>query len=89
MPLFDSSESGLFRADSLSWIMAGLIVYVVANVVAYSRRYLAGDRNFRRHRGEVLLLGASVLVMVFADQSPRLARGLDDQQPPLGKADDP
>lgn len=59
--------SGLVRADGLSWIMAGLIVFVVANVSAYSRRYLAGDANYPRHRRDVLCLGASVLVMAFAD----------------------
>lgn len=67
MPLFRFSDSGFFRADSLSWVMAGLIVFVVANVAAYSRRYMAGDRNFGQQRRDVLLLGASVLVMVFSD----------------------
>ena len=67
MPLLRLSDSELFRADSLSWIMAGLILFVVAHVTSYSRRYLAGDRNFRRQRRDVLLLAAGVLVMVFAD----------------------
>ena len=67
MSLFTVSESGFFRADSLSWIMAGLIVFVVANVAAFSRRYLEGDGTFAAHPREVQLLGASVLVMVFAD----------------------
>ena len=47
---FSEVFRGLFRADGLSWIMAGLIVFVVGNVLAYSRRYLAGDRNQSRHR---------------------------------------
>lgn len=67
MPLFRVPDSGLFRADSLGWVMAGLILFVVANVTAYSRRYLAGDRNQLSHHLCVLLLGASVLCMVFAD----------------------
>ncbi|MDE2509150.1 MAG: hypothetical protein KGM43_18260, partial [Planctomycetota bacterium] len=67
MPLLDISNRGLFRPDSLSWVMAGLIVIVIANVTAYSRRYLAGDRNRNRHHLAVFFLGASVLVMVFAD----------------------
>jgi NAD(P)H-quinone oxidoreductase subunit 5 len=67
MPLFHFTEPGLFRSDSLSWIMAGLIVFVIANVTAYSSRYLAGDRNQRSYYRCVMLLGACVLVMVFAD----------------------
>lgn len=57
----------LLEADSLSWVMACLIVFVVSTVASYSRRYMAGDRQARRHRVEVLLLGASVLVMVSAN----------------------
>ena len=67
MPLLNFSETGLFRPDSLSWVMAGLIVFVIANVSSYSSRYMAGDRNKGHHHLAVLLLGASVLVMVFAD----------------------
>jgi NAD(P)H-quinone oxidoreductase subunit 5 len=67
MPLIRIPDSGLFRADSLSWVMASLIVFVIANVTAYSSRYLAGDRNRRSHHLFVLLLGACVLCMVFAD----------------------
>jgi NAD(P)H-quinone oxidoreductase subunit 5 len=67
MPLFRFHESDLFRPDSLSWVMAGLILFVIVNVIAYSNRYLAGDRNQRRHRGYVLLLAASVMAMVFAN----------------------
>jgi NAD(P)H-quinone oxidoreductase subunit 5 len=67
MPLFSITSSGLFRADSLSWVMAGLILFVIANVTAYSTRYLAGDRNRRSHHLFVLLLGVCVLCMAFAD----------------------
>lgn len=67
MPLFRFNDSGLFRPDSLAWVMAGLILFVIVNVIAYSNRYLAGDRNQRRHRAYVLLLAASVMAMVFAN----------------------
>lgn len=67
MPLFRFHDSGLFRPDNLSWVMAGLILFVIVNVIVYSNRYLAGDRNQRRHRSYVLLLAASILTMVFAD----------------------
>lgn len=67
MPMFQLDVSGFFRPDSLSRVMSGLILFVIVNVIAYSNRYLAGDRNQRRHRVYVLLLGASVMAMVFAD----------------------
>lgn len=67
MALFRFDNSGLFRPDSLSWVMAGLILFVIVNVGAFSNRYLAGDRNQRQHRGFALLLGTSVIAMVFAD----------------------
>ncbi|MEZ5950505.1 MAG: proton-conducting transporter membrane subunit [Planctomycetaceae bacterium] len=67
MPLFRFDNFGHFRPDSLSWVMAGLILFVVVNVLAYSNRYLAGDKNQPRHRRYVLLLAASVMAMVFAD----------------------
>ncbi|QEH36703.1 Na(+)/H(+) antiporter subunit A [Aquisphaera giovannonii] len=60
-------EGAAFRADGLSWVMATLIVFVVLNVLAYSRRYLDGDRNARGHRRDVALLGAAVLALAFAD----------------------
>ena len=46
--------------------MAILIMVVATNVVAFSRRYLAGDRNRGLHLALVGLLSASVLVMAFA-----------------------
>src|SRR4051812_39042551 len=75
MPSFNFSDSGLFRPDSLSWVMAGLIVFVIANVTAYSSRYMAGDRDKKQHHLSVLLLGASVLVTVFADHLLLLLAG--------------
>lgn len=67
MNLFRFNTSGLLRSDNLSWVMAGLILFVIVNVTAYSSRYLAGDRNRLRHRVCVLLLGISVMTMAFAD----------------------
>ena len=67
MPLFRIPDSGLFRADSLAWVMAGLILFVIVNVTAYSSRYLAGDRNRRRQQLMILLLGICVLCIAFAD----------------------
>lgn len=67
MPLFRIPDSGLARTDSLSWLLAGLILFVVVNGIAYSNRYLAGDQNERRHRVGAMLLAASVMVMIFAD----------------------
>ena len=67
MPLFRIPDSDLFRADSLAWVMAGLILFVIVNVTAYSNRYLAGDRNRRRQQLMILLLGICVLCIAFAD----------------------
>jgi NAD(P)H-quinone oxidoreductase subunit 5 len=67
MPLFGIPDSGLFRADSLSWVMAGLILLIIANVSAFSIRHLAGDSRRKSHQILILLLGACVLSMAFAD----------------------
>jgi NAD(P)H-quinone oxidoreductase subunit 5 len=67
MTLFQFNVSSLFWPDSLSCLIAGFILIVIVNVIAYSNRYLAGDRNERRHRGYVLLLAASVMAVLFAD----------------------
>jgi NAD(P)H-quinone oxidoreductase subunit 5 len=67
MPLFRIPDSDLFRADHLASVMAGLILFVIVNVTAYSSRYLAGDRNRRRQQLLILLLGICVLCIAFAD----------------------
>jgi len=67
MSLLNFTREGLFRPDRFSWVMAVLIVFVAANVMAFSRRYLAGDRNRGLHLVLVSLLAVSVLTMVFAD----------------------
>ncbi|MBX9654156.1 proton-conducting membrane transporter [bacterium] len=56
-----------FHTDQLSWIMATLIVFVVANILAFSRRYLAGDRFRGRHLRDVTILGVTILIMAFAN----------------------
>ncbi|MBI1323093.1 proton-conducting membrane transporter [bacterium] len=65
--MLEFSRSALFRSDSLSWVMAVLIVFVAANVSAFSVRYLAGDRKRSLHLALVCLLAVSVLTMAFAD----------------------
>ncbi|MBI1319469.1 MAG: proton-conducting membrane transporter [Candidatus Hydrogenedens sp.] len=67
MDLFQLHAEDLFRADSLAWVMSGLIVFVIINVRSYAMRYLAGDRFQRWHRFLVLVLGGGVLAMVFAN----------------------
>lgn len=59
--------ASVFRADPLSWTMAALIAVVIVTVSGYSRRYMAGDRNRSGYGRTLLLLGMSILVMVFAD----------------------
>ncbi len=65
----------VFQADNLSWIMAGLIVFVVVTVLGFSKRYMAGDRNHARHVRDIVLLCAGVLVTVFADHLLALLAG--------------
>lgn len=67
MQLFRLGDAALFQPDSLSWVMAALILFVTANVVAFSSRFLAGDRQQSWHRVNVVLLAACVLGMVFAN----------------------
>lgn len=67
MPSIPFHPADLFQIDRLSFVLAGLILFVIANVTAYSARYLAGDRNYRAHRWQVLLLAASVLLMAISD----------------------
>ncbi len=47
MPLFHFPDSGFFRTDRSSRVMAGLIVVVTAILYAYSRRYPASNRSQR------------------------------------------
>ena len=77
MVLLDINQpiSQLFRADSLAWVMAALIGVVIITVSGFSKRYMAGDRYYRRHAGDIFLLGIAVLVMVFADHLLALLTG--------------
>lgn len=67
MNLFRFESLPLFHSDGLAWVMTGLILFVIANVLAYSRRYLAGDRHQNRHYSFIVLIAISALTMVFAD----------------------
>ena len=57
----------LFQPDHLSWIMAGLIIFVMTTVYGFSKRYMMGDRYYQRHLKNILFLTISLLIMVFAD----------------------
>lgn len=65
--VFAVADSGWLPGDPLSWVMAALIVFVIVNVLAFSRRYLAGDRYQAQHLWGVAFLGGSVLILAFAD----------------------
>ncbi len=65
----------MFQADRLSWIMAALIALVIITVSGFSRRYMAGDRYYRRHAGDIFVLGLGVVVMVFANHLLALLAG--------------
>ncbi|MBL8823027.1 MAG: proton-conducting membrane transporter [Planctomycetia bacterium] len=67
MPLFHFHDANLILPDGLAWVMAGLVVFIVANVTVYSQRYLAGDRRQARHQGTMLLLAVTTIIMVFSN----------------------
>ena len=73
--LLFTADQPVFQTDSLSWIMAALIGLVIITVSSFSRRYMAGDRYYRRHAGDIFVLGLGVLVMVFADHLLLLLAG--------------
>lgn len=67
---FQTSElaaSQLFVFDPLAWITGALIAIVTLVILGYSRRYMAGDRNYRRFLINITLTGASALAMVFSN----------------------
>ena len=74
MVLFSADQS-ILHADRLSWIMAALIALVIITVSGFSRRYMAGDRYYRRHAGDIFVLGFGVMMMVFADHLLALLAG--------------
>lgn len=63
------------RADTLSWIMATLILLVSGVVHHYSLRYMAGDRQYRRFFVLLSLLTSTALLMVLADHVLLLLAG--------------
>ncbi|QVL34155.1 hypothetical protein KIH39_09670 [Telmatocola sphagniphila] len=67
MRLVTDWDLPIFRIDRLNLVMAALIIFVAVNVFSFSRRYLAGDRQYRRHLAGIIFLALSVLGMVFAD----------------------
>jgi NAD(P)H-quinone oxidoreductase subunit 5 len=56
-----------FKADGLSLLMSTLILFVSFIVHQFSRRYMAGDRNYRPYFLKLTLLTSSAITMVFAD----------------------
>ena len=74
MSLF-TIDQPVFQADSLSWVMAVLIGLVIITVSGFSKRYMAGDRYYRRHAGDIFVLGAGVVIMVFANHLLALLAG--------------
>lgn len=66
----------LFQADRLAWVMATLIVLVIITVSVFSKRYLDGDRYYRRQVVDIFLLSVCLLVMVFANHMLLLLIGL-------------
>lgn len=56
-----------FKVDGLALLMSTLIVFVSFIVHQFSRRYMAGDRNYRPYFLKLAALTSSVTAMVFAD----------------------
>lgn len=56
-----------FKVDGLSLLMSTLIVFVSFIVHQFSRRYMAGDRNYRPYFLKLAALTSSLIAMVFAD----------------------
>lgn len=56
-----------FKVDGLALLMSTLIVFVSFIVHQFSRRYMAGDRNYRPYFLKLAALTSSVIAMVFAD----------------------
>ena len=73
--LLFSADQPIFQADSLSWVMAVLIGLVIITVSGFSKRYMAGDRYYRRHAGDIFVLGLGVVIMVFANHLLALLAG--------------
>ena len=61
------AASQLFVFDPLAWIAGALIAIVTLVILGYSRRNMAGDRDYRRFLINISLTGASALAMVFSN----------------------
>jgi NAD(P)H-quinone oxidoreductase subunit 5 len=57
----------LFQVDALSKMMMGLVAFVASLVWAFARRYLQGDRQYSRFTWQLLLMCASVMLTISAD----------------------
>jgi NAD(P)H-quinone oxidoreductase subunit 5 len=55
------------KADGLSLLMSALILFVSFIVHQFSRRYMAGDRNYRVYFLKLTALTSSAVAMAFAD----------------------
>lgn len=53
--------------DSLSWIIATLILFVSAIIHSFSIRYMAGDSNYRKFFMLLTLITISSILLAFAD----------------------
>jgi NAD(P)H-quinone oxidoreductase subunit 5 len=56
-----------FKVDGLSLLMSTLILFVSFIVHQFSRRYMAGDRNYKLYFLKLTVLTYSAIAMVFAD----------------------
>ncbi len=56
-----------FTFDHLALIVGSLILIVTLVTLGYSRRYMAGDRDYWRFLANIILTGASALAMVFSN----------------------
>lgn len=56
-----------FKSDRLSLLMSALILFVSFIVHQFSRRYMAGDRNYKLYFLKLTALTSSAIAMVFTD----------------------
>ena len=63
----DLTHTSLITIDSLSLLMAGLIIIVAAIVTSFSRRYMDGNKNYRSFFINLGLLTLSVLTLVLSN----------------------
>ena len=78
--------SPYFRIDALAEIMMGLVAFIGTLVWLFARRYLEGDRQYRRFSWQLIALCLSVMGLLAADNILRF-QCLVPQQHPIGLAD--